>query len=301
MVQNSQTDQAHSDQTQSETDEFVSSVCEQVEQNTFDPTNHALLKQMVESLSDPRGMVRLTIVETFGKIGEPATPFLVDGLSHHPNPVVRRSCAKGLAILANPVAIPNLINSLLNDEDTVVRGSSAGALARVGEAAIPALLTIIESPEHSSSAKGQVAWALAFMGADCKEALHKAIASDSDEIRAAVVGALSKVAQEAPTEDTLTLLIEALSDQASIVRNEAAIALSSAEYKPAIPHLIKLLASEEEDRKSAALALMKLDDGTSLDSLNTALQKESVDSIQAVIKLAINQIEQRLSNDADLG
>merc|ERR1712178_451410 len=103
---------------------------------------------MVEALADKRGLVRLSLVEAFGKIGQPAVPFLVEALTHHSNPVVRRSSAKALAKIRQPDTISHLIGAMVKDEDTVVRSSAAGALAGIGSAALPALEGIAKIAEE---------------------------------------------------------------------------------------------------------------------------------------------------------
>lgn len=77
---------------QAENDALVERVNEQITLETFDATDKAVLKQLVEGLGDPRGLVRLRFAETLGEIGEPATPFLVAALANHANVVVRRAC-----------------------------------------------------------------------------------------------------------------------------------------------------------------------------------------------------------------
>ena len=291
---------------QAETDALLETITEQITLHTFDPNNHTLLQRMVEGFADTRGMVRLSIAETLGDIGEPVTPFLLEAVSRHSNPVVRRAAAKTLTLIADPIAVPTLIHALLNDEDTVVKGSAVGALARTGEAAVPPLLEILSSPDHPESAKGHAAWALAFIGADAKEHLYRAIGSSSPEVRCAVVGAIAKAAQEAPEDSAFQLLIEALNDSESIVRCEAAAALGNLAYRPAIPNVVELLHhSDWESRKAAALALMKIGVGgaspsenqIALNALQTALTQESEVAVQPVIKLAISQIERQFEAD----
>ncbi|WP_235006648.1 HEAT repeat domain-containing protein [Calothrix rhizosoleniae] len=283
---------------QKETDELLNKVNEQIAQQTFNPNDHQTMKQMVESLADSRGMARLGIVEAFGEIGNPAAPFLVEGLANHPNPVVRRSCAKALAIIAHPSAVPTLIQALLNDEDTVVRGSAAGALARSGEVAVPELLRVLASPEYSATTKGHAIWALSFMGAEVKDNLYQAIDSDSAEVRAAIVGAIAKVAQEQPEDKPFNILINALSDTAEIVRSEAAAVLGNLAHQPAIPSLLNLLQHTNwESRKAAALALMKIGDRNVLAPLQVALNQEQEVAVQSVIKLAISQIEKQVEQN----
>ncbi len=285
-------------QAQAQTDALIQTVTEQITLHTFDPNDEELMQQMVESFADSRGMVRLRIAETLGEIGEPATPVLIRALANHPNPVVRRACAKTLTLIADPQAIPTLVHAFLNDEDTVVQGSSVGALARTGEPAVPELLTILESPHHSESIKGHAAWALAFIGAEAKEHLYKALDSDSEGVRGAVVAAIAKIAQEDPQAGAFDILINALADPSENVRCEAAAVLGNLAHKPAIPTLLELLNHPEaESRKSAALALMKIRDNSVVGSLQTALSQEKEPAIQSVIKLAISQLEKQSEPD----
>lgn len=292
MTASSETD------TQKATDELLDRVLVQINDRTFDPSDRHLLQQMVESLGDTRGMVRLRCAQTLGEIGKPATPILVEALLHHQNVVVRRAAAKTIALIVDTTTIPSLIHALLNDEDTVVKGSSIGALAVMGEASVPVLLEILSAPESPESTKGHAAWALAFIGAEAKEQLYREIASDSAEVRGAVVGAIAKVAQEQPEEAAFQLLIEALGDSSENVRCEAASALGNLAHKPAIPYLVELLHHlEAETRKAAALALMKVGDREALEPLKSALERESAASVQGIIKLAMSQLEKRSAFD----
>ncbi len=284
---------------QAQTDALLQMVNEQIALHTFDPNDHQLLKRMVEGMGDSRGMVRLGFAQALGEVGKPATPFLLEALSHHPNPVVRRAAAKTLTLIADPIAIPDLLHALLNDQDTVVQGSAVGALAQIGEAAVPSLLEILASPEHSESIKGHAAWALAFMGVQAKEHLYREINSDSAEVRAAVVGAIAKIATEDSDGGAFNILVNALTDPAENVRCEAAAVLGNLAYRPAIPNLVELLHHPDwESRKAAALALMKIRDSAALAPLQAALTQEPEVAVQTVIKLAISQIE-KLSEEDD--
>jgi bilin biosynthesis protein len=279
---------------QAETDALLLQVNEQMDLDTFDREDAHILKQLVESLGDPRGMVRLRCAETLGQIGESATPFLLNALAHHPNVVVRRASAKTLTLIADPVAVPDLVHAFLQDEDTVVRGSSVGALARTGEAAVPPLLEILATSDLDESTKGHAAWALAFIGAGAKEYLYQAIASDSPEVRAAVIGAIAKVAQEEPSPNLFEILVNGLTDMDENVRCEAAAALGNLAYQPALPQLLELLHHPSwETRKAGVLALMKLGNQVAIDPLQKALTQEPETAVQIVIKLAISQLERQ--------
>jgi bilin biosynthesis protein len=286
---------------QAQTDALIQSVAEQISLETFDPSNQDLLTQLVESFSDARGMVRLRIAETLSEIGEPATPFLLDALAHHSNPVVRRAAAKTLTLIADPVAIPTLLHALIHDEDTVVKGSSIGALARIGEPAVPTLLDLLAAPEHSESIKGHAAWALAFIGAEAREQLYAAMSSDSLDVRCAVVGAIANLAQETQETKAIEILFTALKDPASEIRIESASALGKLSQQPtAIAHLIPVLQDlDSEVRKTAALSLMKLGDRSVIPTLQDAFDRESEANIRPVIQLAISQLEKRSQEEEE--
>ena len=277
---------------QAETDTLLAMVSEQIALQSFDCNDQEILQRLVESLGDKRGMTRLRCAETLHQIGLSATPFLLTALASHPDVVVRRAAAKTLTLLADAAAVPHLIYSLLHDEDTVVKGSSVGALARIGEPSVAPLLEILASNEHPESTKGHAAWALAFIGTAAKEYLYQAIASDSPVVRAAVVGAIAKVAQEEPSSELFDILRESLTDPDENVRCEAASALGNLSYQPAMANLIELLShSDGESRKAAALALMKIGDNSAIEPLQTALAKESETAVQLVMKLAISKFE----------
>jgi HEAT repeat protein len=64
---------------------------------------------------------------------------LCDALKNNPNVLIRRASAKTLNIIGSKVALPNLIEAFRTDDDPVVQGSSAGAMATIGEPAIESL------------------------------------------------------------------------------------------------------------------------------------------------------------------
>ncbi|MGK7945264.1 MAG: HEAT repeat domain-containing protein [Microcystaceae cyanobacterium] len=282
--------------TPSDTDELLKKVNQQIANNTFDVNDVSTIKQMVECLGDTRGMVRLGFAEALGAVGKPATPFVLEGLANHENPVVRRACGKTLTLIGDDTAVPTLIHSLLNDEDTVVKGSCVGALAKSGKTAIPELLKILTSPDHPQSIKGHVSWALGFMGSQARDPLLAVMSSDSEEVRMAVVSAFSNIAEEQPEDQqAFQVLIDALGDTSVNVRAEAASALGKLGRSEAIPHLINMLTSSQSDnRKASALALMKIRDESGLKPLQTALEQEPDEAIKPILKLAISQIEKAL-------
>ena len=283
-----------------ETDELLDQVEKQIAEQTFDPANEQLIAQMVECLGDTRGLTRLGFAEALGKVGKPAVHLLIDAMLHHSNVVVRRAAGKTLTLIEDPSAVPHLIHALLNDDDTVVQASAIGALARTGKASVNPLLQVLASPDSSESNKGHAAWALAFIGAKAEEQLYQAYNSDSPEVRAAVVGAIAKVAEENREAKALNLLISSLNDDAPNVRSEAAAVLGNLKHQPAIPNLIELLNHPEaETRKSAALSLMKIGDRNSIPALQTALERETAAGSKKAIALAISLLAKQSEEQDD--
>ena len=284
----------------SETDELLAQVEQQLAESTFDFNDEQLIAQMIECLGDTRGLTRLDFAEALGKVGKPAVNLLIDALLNHSNVVVRRAAGKTLTLIKDPVAVPHLIQALLNDEDTVVQASAIGALARTGEAAVAPLLEVLASPDSSESHKGHAAWALAFIGAKAEEQLYAAYDSDSPEVRAAVVAAIAKVAEENREEKALSLLVNSLSDDAANVRSEAAAVLGNLKHQPAIPNLVELLNHPAgETRKSAALSLMKIGDRQAIPALQTAWEQESNEGIKKAIALAISMLDKQAEDTED--
>jgi bilin biosynthesis protein len=264
----------------------------------FDSGDSKLLQDMVECLGDSRGTVRLRFATMLGEIGQPATDILLKSLAEHPNPVVRRAVAKTLTLIGDPAAVPGLVQAVLHDEDTVVKSSSVGALARTGQIAVPTLLSLLTDSTTPENLKGLAAWALAFIGLEAKDALLEQIHSDSVEVRSAIVAAIVKMAQEAPDDQMFEILVEALQDRDLTVRLEAISALGNLAYQPAQPQLFALLTAEDsETRRSSVLALMKMGDTAAIPQLETVLMTESEESIQKVIQLAIGQLQRQMDDD----
>jgi len=273
-----------------ETDALIDKVEAQLSDNTFNPEDHETIAQMVEGMGDKRGMTRLKLAERLGIIGKPAVPFLLEALANHSDPVVRRASAKTLTLIADPTAVPNLIHSLLHDEDIVVKNSCIGALARTGKASVPELLKII-ADEPDQTIKGHAAWALAFIGKDASEYLYQAMNSDSVDVRCAIVGALGSLIQEQEDEKALKILIDSLHNSEPLIRIEAAAILSKINKPSVASDLIPCLKDTDADvRKAVALSLMKIGDHNSVEPLEKALNEETEESIKPIFKLAINQI-----------
>ena len=148
------------------------------------------LKRMVAGLGDARGALRLTFAKSLGAVGDEALPILCKALRQHQNVIVRRASAKTLNLIGNKDALPYLLEAFLEDDDPVVLGSSAGAMATIGPDAMDSLLGILKNPDCTPFQVGLINLALSFIGAKAPEALLEAADSDVAEVRVAAISAL---------------------------------------------------------------------------------------------------------------
>jgi len=281
-------------------DALILDVQQQQAAGTFDDADEALIVQLVEGFNDTRGMKRLAFAEILGKVGKPATPALIEGLANHDNPVVRRACAKTMTLIADTTTIPTLVNALLTDEDTVVHGSAVGALAVMGEEAAPVLLDIVASNDYPDSSKGLATWGLSFVGTAGAAHLYEAIDSDKEEVRSAVIGALTTLVQESEDQQALGLILSGLSDVSAMVRSEAAAALGKLSNPTVVPHLTTVLVDKDVDvRKTAAMAMMKIGSGEAIAPLQNALSEERDEVVLPVLRLAIAQLQKKQEEEDD--
>jgi bilin biosynthesis protein len=218
---------------------------------------------------------------------------LCDSLKNNPNVLIRRASAKTLNIIGSKVALPNLIEAFRTDDDPVVQGSSAGAMATIGEPAVESLLEILTDSQCSAFQVGLINLALSFAGSKAPNAFSQAAQSENPEIRIAALTALAEQVHSGTNDHAKGLLIRALNDDASEVRAEAAtIAGKTLEPEEIIDELCRLLKDENSQvRINTALALMKTEALSSITNLQEALSLEHNDQVKPVIEVAINQLK----------
>ena len=220
-------------------------------------------------------------------------PALCQAMQASKQVTVRRAAAKTLTLIADEQSIPDLLNSLLTDPDSVVQGSAMGALAAIGAPAVEAVFSILENPDSSEMQRGLANWALAFIGDKAPDSLRAAAISTNPDIRQAAIAALGSQIQSMGDEQARELLTNALNDPISNVRAEAATLLGKLQDSEwAAPLLIPKLNDEDSwVRKNSALSLMKLDAISAIQDLSQCAEQESDSVVKAVMTLAIKQIE----------
>ena len=251
------------------------------------------IEQMVAGLGDQRGALRLTFAQSLGNVGEAAIPYLCDAMKNNPNVIIRRASAKTLNLIGSKKALPNLVEAFRTDSDPVVQGSSAGAMATIGEPAIDNLLQILVEPSCTAFQVGLINLALSFIGSKAPDAFDQATQSDNVEIRIAAITVLAEQIQSQTNKSAKNTLIKALSDQASEVRAEAAtMAGKTLEPEEACNHLCKMLKDESDQvRKNTSLALMKMEATDAIEKIQDAIKTEKDEQVKSVMKVAVNVLK----------
>ena len=255
------------------------------------------LKRMVAGLGDARGALRLTFAKSLGAVGDEALPILCKALRQHQNVIVRRASAKTLNLIGNKDALPYLLEAFLKDDDPVVLGSSAGAMATIGPDAMDSLLGILKNPDCTPFQVGLINLALSFIGSKAPEALLEAADCDVAEVRVAAISALGDQIQKSDDLRAQNRVFQALDDVSADVRAEAVTLIGKSCDAEDVETLLlnKLNDEDAQVRKNTALSLMKLDALGAIQQLKISEQKEDDHDVKAVLKVAINILSAKTS------
>ena len=253
---------------------------------------------MVAGLGDPRGLLRRQISEGLGSIGKAAVPALCQAMRRSDQVTVRRAAAKTLTLIADRNSLPDLLTTFLSDTDSVVQGSTMGAMASMGKESIGAILSIIENPESTEMQIGLANWALTLIGDRAPEVLKNSLSSDNSKVRKAAISALGSQIQSLNSQEDRDMLQQALSDSCAEIRSEAVILLGNLEDSEwALPLLSPALSdSDSWVRKNTALSLMKLGCSSSIPTLQTQLEFESDPVVSKVLQLAVDRLKKAEEN-----
>ena len=256
------------------------------------------IASMVAGLGDPRGLLRRQISEGLGSIGKAAVPALCQAMRRSDQVTVRRAAAKTLTLIADRNSLPDLLTTFLTDTDSVVQGSTMGAMASMGEESIGAILSIIENPESTEMQIGLANWALTLIGDRAPEVLKNSLSSDNSKVRKAAISALGSQIQSLNSQEDRDMLQQALSDSCAEIRSEAVILLGNLEDSEwALPLLSPALSdSDSWVRKNTALSLMKLGCSSSIPTLLTQLEFESDPVVSKVLQLAVDRLQKAKEN-----
>ena len=256
------------------------------------------INTMIAGLGDPRGLLRRSFSESLGSVGKAAVPALCQAMKHSSQVTVRRAAAKTLILIADPASLPDLLSAFLSDEDSVVQGSTMGAMAAMGEKSITVILSVVGNPESTEMQIGLANWALTLIGDRAQSELRKSANSENLNVRKASILALSSQIQTLEIDEDRKILINALTDSCAEIRAEAATFLGQiGDTTRDAPLLIPLLSDPDAwVRKNSALSLMKLRATISIKALQDRIDKEEDKIVLNVLELAINQINKTTNN-----
>jgi hypothetical protein len=146
---------------------------------------------------------------------------------------------RGLALPWDKLDAPGL-TALLGDARPVVRDRAVAALARLGEVAVPALLTALRSEAYL--ARSNAVWSLTRIATPAAQAgLRLALADRDARVRQAACHGVGLTADRA----AVTELVARLDDEAPRVRREAAQASGQLKAGETLPALARVAAGDD--------------------------------------------------------
>ena len=251
------------------------------------------IQLMIAGLGDPRGLLRRRFSEGLGSVGLAAVPALCQAMLKSDQVTVRRAAAKTLNLIGDPNSLPQLLTAFLSDTDSVVQGSTMGAMAGMGERAIESILSIVENTHSSEMQIGLANWALSLIGDQAPNVLRQAAQSDNSNVRKSAFIALGSQIQTLDSSEDLNVILNALTDSCSEIRAEAVTFLGKMDDADSSSMMIKPLLSDSDAwvRKNSALALMKLRSITSIEAIEERIESEKDEVVLNVFKLAVNQLQ----------
>ncbi|MCI0465290.1 MAG: HEAT repeat domain-containing protein [Gemmataceae bacterium] len=243
-----------------------------------------------------------------------------------PRPAERLKAAEQLGFYgtAAKASVRPLMVLMRDDPDTAVANMAAVSLARIGPAALPALIKGLQ--DGRQPVRQRAAWALSKFGPEGKQAVPEllvALKDQSARVRALAAEALGEIGAEPHT--TVPALFRSLRDGVPEVRRQAGLALLNLgavtvepfqevladadaqvrqdalwalgmlgrEAKEAVPHVTPLLKDQDAEVRAAAaaaLASMGPEGARALPALLAALKDERHLGAQQTVLWAINLI-----------
>jgi HEAT repeat protein len=204
---------------------------------------------LLEAFSDPHWNVRSMSALSLGNIGDAsAVPKLIEALAIE-GQEVRAAIARALGQLGDNRAGSALVEALCKEQYSEASYALENALKRIGRGAVPDLLKAIRSCMNWNAV-----WTMVRLIGDTRDPsavkglLDALRIEHSQAYRDVIINALEKIAEN---PDALPTLLDALHDEASLIRVVAVWVLGRLRVIEAVPSLIHLLADEEPVPPSA--------------------------------------------------
>ena len=229
-------------------------------QTVFSDQNHQWAEIALEGIGwvtfDPTRADAFPVVEE-----ERALPELMEELVEGEEPREREEAAEALGDLAEPEALPALVEAVENDVSVTVRLAAESAIHKIGVEELIWLLLNHENAEiREAAAKGLKVYG----SPKSVDALRQALSADTDaRVREASAAALGQIGGEAAEHG---LLEAALADGEAAVREEAVLGLGRQRAAWTVEHLVGILQDDPDAgvRAAAAWALAEIGGGAAL-------------------------------------
>ena len=219
---------------------------------------------------------------------------LIEELTNSEDPGIREDAAYALGDLGDPEALPELLDAALNDESVAVRLGARTATLRIGIENLIRTLLNHEDPlvrERAAEIMGVYASSNT-LGADdiskALDALLQALSSDVDaRVRTASVRALEKIGGEATENGVLQA---AIADEEVSVREAAVRALGNMKARWTAEEMVTLLREDANAviREAAAWTLGELKEAVALQPLIEA-RNDRVEAVREATAEALRQ------------
>ena len=253
------------------------------------------ITSLVAALNDEDNMVRTNALRGLGELkAEGAIPEIITKLSDQ-DEYVRYTATRVLAEIADESVINSLLQKLEDEDDNVRRGAIeaiASFVSPQSTAIVPALIEAIIEDLDWQVRQG-TAEALIKIGQPAVPELLSAYQSAGTNQREHITYALGNIAMAEPLKtQVIEALTETLSSENKTDALNAAVALyrlglTEEAYNFALNHL-----TDEEDsvRTDAARALGKMGDERAISALETALQQDEDMFVRMAAHAAIEKI-----------
>jgi HEAT repeat protein len=241
----------------------------------------SLLEPVSERIDDSDSEVCQMAAIVLPVFGSASVPALIRGLATHQDVTVRIASASALARIGRDAsAAIEALSRGLEAGEAEVRWHSSFALARIGEASVPALCQALASPRPEIQVAA--ADALALIGPPAKSALPSLKplqSSSSDDVRLAAISAHARISEDSSELSAVEALLthtDAHTREAAARRLGEGGESARARWSALLPCLNDV---EPGVRAAAALALGRIHaaDQTAIDALTRALDDAVAD------------------------
>ncbi len=234
------------------------------------------LLALAGALRDQDGEVCGAAAEALGEWGDPAAVTALAVALCEGHPAARKQAAEALGRTGDRAAVPHLAAALA-DADPAVQRAAADALQALGDpAGLPALAAW-------QAAGGELRRALLSPNPGDPAAMSRLLEALGDEestVRSQAAAALGALG----CTEALTALQAALNDSSTMVRISAVTALGRLAGPAARQALEKVLAGDAPVAQAAAEALGRLADPEALPALRSAMASDDLDLRLAAVK-----------------